>query len=306
VIAMCGLGLDPLTPGVPPKHLRDHLLSLARHYGAQVGDPLVYDLALAFGCGWQRLLLQGVNGWDQVWPPANKKLALRLLRCVSHCNQWLAHNNVVGFEPRADDEQFFDSLKLAAALELPEKPVLFAPTDKLTIVRRSDGTRSDETVISISGSFWREIRAGSRMVWSVADGDPILAIRPGWQNQANQQLASGWRIVIFHGDQKTRVTAYGPGGHPFWQLDDHEEAVVTCDTQWTMSAWDCACGTTPCMEQHRLQGWNPAARDLAARDLGNFLANAVNGPNVPLKAGGFVQGMYGAMLSRGDDPGDDL
>jgi len=78
----------------------------------------------------------------------------------------------------------------------------------------------------------------------------------------------------------------------------------------TLALWECTCGTTHCVERHRLHSWNPAqlvqktdmdeeTRTRAATiTLWDYVASAVKGPQANLKTGAFVQGCYFPLLAQ--------
>jgi hypothetical protein len=72
---------------------------------------------------------------------------------------------------------------------------------------------------------------------------------------------------------------------------------------------ECTCGTTHCVERHRLTAWNPQqmiqkkghTREQkvdAALTLWDCVVSAVKGPQATLKTGAFVQGMYFPLLAK--------
>jgi hypothetical protein len=79
----------------------------------------------------------------------------------------------------------------------------------------------------------------------------------------------------------------------------------------TLALWECACGTTHCMERHRLEQWNPAQvvqrttmnarqnrKAETALTLWDYVASAVKGPQASIKTGAFVQGIYFPLLTQ--------
>ena len=77
----------------------------------------------------------------------------------------------------------------------------------------------------------------------------------------------------------------------------------------TLALWECTCGTTHCIERHRLSSWDPAQKVHNAvtgggqqkketpLTLWDFVASAVKGPQPRIQTGSFVQGIYFPLLA---------
>ena len=57
---------------------------------------------------------------------------------------------------------------------------------------------------------------------------------------------------------------------------------------------ECACGTSACVDRHRLSAWEPSEKIT----LHSFIASAIKGPNLPIATVSFAQGIYQPYLAK--------
>jgi hypothetical protein len=313
VVAMCWLG--PQSAGTPPASMRTDLLDILRQFVSDERERLerVMEFAIPYGCGKWREVQSGYGGWEQRWQGAVRGLVRALEPPVAQANRWLAEH-VVGFPqdreipPGAgfseDTAVWSDAWMLATRLARPEHLLHIEEGERLAVICMWDGTASDGTELTTSAQQYRQtIPPGAKAVWTVTESRGAFS-SPSWQSFA---LTTGTQVLILARDLDTLVKA--TRNDLTWQVQLKGEEAAHVKGPATLALWECACGTTHCRERHRLDAWEPVQmRQKTVREGGqprtekapltlwDFVASAVKGPQMSIKTGSFVQGLYFPLL----------
>lgn len=292
VTAMCLLG--PELAGIPPAAMRKELLGILRQFVPDEQKRLgrVMEFAIAYGCGkWRDIQGEGDGDWRQRWQGAVRGLIRALEPAVEQANRWL-EQHVVGFPKNRNVPQnknfpegtavWSDASKLVIRLMRSEHPLHLEQGETLSIECAYDGKLEVFTQ-----GYQERIPPGAKAVWTLAAGSTELTL-PNGQTLA---LPAGTKVIIIARDDDAIIRVTLNERSQQVRLKVGEAADVTGPA--TLAIWECTCGTTHCIERHRLEAWDPAQVSLWA-----FLASAVKGPQVTIQTGSFVEGMYFPLLAQ--------
>ena len=303
--------LGPRSAGPPPLSIRQALQDLLRQMvpNERARQERVMEFAIAYGCGKWREVQLGTGGWEQRWPGAMRGLVRALEPAVAQANRWLAEH-VVGFpQDRSrpltegfteDTAVWSDAWMLASRLVQPEHQLSVPANETLTLECTAEGAE----VVTETGDYETLIPPGAKAVWTILDhggdlqlsADESLALPPG---VVVSLLARDEDVII-----KTLVGELSQQG----RIKVGKEALIPGPLG--LALWACTCGTTHCVERHRLDSWNPAqvvqktdmdeetGKKDATVTLWDYVASAVKGPQASLKTGAFVQGCYFPLLAQ--------
>jgi len=309
VVTMCWLG--PQSAGIPPAAMRQNLLDLLRRCVQDEQERLerVTEFVIAYGCGKWRQVRPGSGGWEQRWQGAMRGLVRALEPAVEQANRWLA-DHVVGFPQNRsvaraegfpeDTAVWSDAWMLATRFVRPEHPLLLEEEDTLTVECTSDGTELNAS----ARDYQTTTPPGAKAVWTVQERDGALLL----SHSQSLALAAGATVLLIARDEDAilKTAANTPGQQA--RLRVGESASI--EGPATLTLWECTCGTTHCMERHRLDTWNPAQvvqkaaveeqkqKADAPLTLWDCVASAVKGPQSSIKTGAFVQGIYFPLLAQ--------
>jgi hypothetical protein len=310
VVAMCWLG--PQSAGIPPVAMCHDLLGILRRWipDERVRLERIMEFAIAYGCGKWREIQAGCGGWEHRWQGAMRGLVRALEPAVAQANRWLAEH-VVGFPqyrgiPRdkdfpEDTAVWSDAWMLATRLVRPEHLFHLEEKETLTITCMPEGTECT----TAARDYRQTILPGAKALWTVREGEGVL-ILPG---RRFFTLETGITALIIARDEDTLIKTTGNGQNQQARLKAEEEANVQGPTM--LAIWECTCGTTHCIERHRLHTWDPTQRVQKAGTqdeqkkkeetpltLWDFVASAVKGPQPRIQTGSFVQGIYFPLLAQ--------
>jgi uncharacterized cupin superfamily protein len=306
VTAMCWLG--PSTAGIPPTHIRAAVLELLRQLVAdeQERGERVMEFAIAYGCGKWREVQPGSGGWEHRWQGAMRGLARALEPAVGQSNRWLAEH-VPGFpQDRAtphdpnfieDTATWSDAWMLVNQLARPEDPLLVEEDEAFIVTCVQDGT----TCTVDEQDYERVIPPGAKAVWTVHEHEAAMLVA----DRQAFSAAAGTTLMFIARDEDVLIKAVHDEHPQQTHLKTGEEAEAR--GPFTLSTWECTCGTTHCGQRHRLEAWDPMQhiqrtvtdagvrkKEEADLTLWNFVASAVKGPQPRIQTDSFVQGMYTA------------
>jgi hypothetical protein len=309
VVAMCWLG--PPSAGIPPTALRQELLNVLRRCVPDEFERLerVMEFVIAYGCGKWRQVKTGAGGWEQRWQGAMRGLVRALEPAVEQANRWLA-GHVVGFPQERsvaraegfpeDTAVWSDAWMLATRFVRPEHPLLLQEGAALTMECTPDGTEIRTSV----QDYQTTTPPGAKAVWTVQEKDGALLL----SCDQPLTLAAGAIVLLIARDEDTLVkTAVNTSGQQA-RLRVGESASI--EGPATLTLWECTCGTTHCVERHRLDAWDPTQvvqktsaeeqkqKAVAPLTLWDCVASAVKGPQSSIKTGAFVQGVYFPLLTQ--------
>jgi hypothetical protein len=266
------------------------------------------EFTIAYGCGKWREVQRGYGGWEQRWQGAVRGLVRALEPALAQANRWLAEH-VVGFPQDRDvprDEGFpedtwSDAWMLATQLVRAEHLLLLGEGETLTIACLHDETQLDAS----AQDYQKTIPPGAKAVWTVQERDGELTL----PNSQPLALATGATVLLIARDEDMIIkTTVNQQSRQVW-LKAGEVANVKGPAM--LALWECTCGTTHCIERHRLSSWDPARRVQKKAVTGdrerkkaetrltlwNFVASAVKGPQPLIQTGSFVQGVYFPLLA---------
>jgi uncharacterized cupin superfamily protein len=303
--------LGPQSAGPPPISVRQELQDLLRQMvpNERARQDRVMEFAIAYGCGKWREVQLGTGGWEHRWPGAMRGLVRALEPAVAQANRWLAEH-VVGFpqdrsrsltEGVAENTAVWsDAWMLASRLVHPEHQLSLLKNETLTLECTVEGTE----VVTEKRDHETLIPPGAKAVWTILDHSSDLQLSSG----ESFSLPSGAVVFLLARDEdailKTLVGEHSQQG----RLQVGKEAVVPGPL--VLALWECTCGTTHCVERHRLNSWNPVqvvqktdmneetGKKDATITLWDYVASAVKGPQASLKTGAFVQGCYFPLLAQ--------
>lgn len=303
--------LGPQSAGPPPASVRHELHDLLRQLvpHERARQERMMEFAIAYGCGKWREVQLGTGGWQHRWPGAMRGLVRALEPAVAQANRWLAEH-VVGFprdrsrshtEGFAEDTAVWsDAWMLASRLVCPEHPLSLMEHETLTLECTAEGTE----MRTENRDYDTLIPPGAKAVWTVVDHGSDVQLASG----ESFSLPPGAVVFLLARDEdailKTLISEHNQQG----RLKSGKDAVVSGPLNWAL--WECTCGTTHCVERHRLNSWNPtqvvqktdrdgeAGKKDATITLWDYVASAVKGPQASLKTGAFVQGCYFPLLAQ--------
>ncbi len=308
-VVLSWLGLR--SAGPPPLSIRQELQDLLRQMvpDEHARQDRVMEFAIAYGCGKWREVQLGTGGWEHRWPGAMRGLVRALEPAVAQANRWLAEH-VVGFpQDRSrpltagfteDTAIWSDAWMLASRLVRPEHQLSLPEDATLTLECTAEGTE----VVTETRDYETLIPPGAKAVWTMLDHGGELRL----STDESFALPSSAMVLLLARDEdviiKTLVGELSQQG----RIKVGKEALIPGPLG--LALWECTCGTTHCVERHRLESWNPAQavrktdmnEETGKRDatitLWDYVASAVKGPQASLKTGAFVQGCYFPLLAQ--------
>lgn len=311
-VAMSWLG--PRGAGAPLAAMRAHVHDLLAQVEPHQDLRLtrVMEVVIAYGCGKWRQVQAGASGWEQRWQGAMRGLVRAMEPALAQANRWLAAH-VVGFP---SDRQgglggtapentalWSDAWLLAVRFACPEQPLQLQEHETaLTLEYTGEGLE----LATMDQTYSSFVPPGAKALWTVYDRAVAFAPPSGQMLSLPEQTT----VLLLVRDDDVMIKAVTDGQEQQVRLKPGEVGSLTGPTTLQLRA--CTCGTTHCLERHRLAGWNPAKRVLkgdadeqpekteAPLTLWDAVASAVKGPQAALKTGAFVQGMYFPLLAQED------
>jgi uncharacterized cupin superfamily protein len=308
-VAMSWLGPD--NAGIPPTVMRQQLLEILRRLVVDEENRLkrVMEFAIAYGGGKWREVRPGAGGWEHRWQGAMRGLVRALEPAVEQANRWLAEH-VVGFpqgrhvshtEGFVEDTALWsDAWVLATHLVQPEHHFSLLEDDALTLACLAEGTE----LLTISQDYDALIPPGAKAVWTVREQSSDLLL----PQKEVLPLAPGALVSLLTRDDDVIIKTAREKNSQQGRLKIGEDANLPGPL--TLAMWECTCGTTHCLERHRLESWDPIqmvqktsmeghkGKMDASLTLWAYVASAVKGPQASLKTGAFVQGIYFPLLTQ--------
>ncbi len=317
-VAMSWLG--PHGAGAPPAAMRTHVHEILTQMEPQRDLRLtrVIEVVIAYGCGkWREVPAGhssqiGAGSWEQRWQGAMRGLVRAMEPALAQANRWLAAH-VVGFPndrhggsggaPQESTALWSDAWLLAVRFAGPEQ-FLQLPEDEAAFTVEYTGEGLElATVDQTYASF---VPPGAKALWTIHDRATAFALPSGHFLPLPEHAT----MLLLTRDEDVMIKALAEGQEQQARLKPGEVGALIGPTTIQLRA--CTCGTTHCLERHRLAGWNPAKRVLkgdtdeqrekteAPLTLWDAVASAVKGPQATLKTGAFVQGMYFPLLAQED------
>lgn len=309
IVAMCWLG--PRAAGAPPApmraHLQDSLRQFAPHEQTRLGR--VMEIVIAYGCGKWRDIQPGSGGWEHRWQGAMRGLVRAMEPPVAQSRRWLK-THVVGFPKEREEPasvfsleyaaEWSDAWLLATHLLSPEKSLRLQKHEVLKLACTPEGL--ELTVEEQGYQFFAP--PGAKIVWTLREKEGTVELPHG---QAFLLPAQTIVLLIARDDDTIMKTAARDYGQQV-RLRIGESASLSGPAM--IDVRECTCGTTPCIERHRLATWDPAQRvpkteahgeqtkKEGALTLWDYVASAIKGPQTTIKTGAFVQGMYFPLLTQ--------
>jgi uncharacterized cupin superfamily protein len=267
------------------------------------------EFTIAYGCGKWREVRHGYGGWEQRWQGAMRGLVRALEPAVEQANRWLAEH-VVGFPQDrhvAQTEGFVedtavwsDAWILATRLVHPEHCLVLDQEETLTLECTEDGTECSAS----AHDYQMLTPPGAKTVWTVQEGASVLTL----SHSQLLALATGATVFLLARDEDAILKTTSDEHGQQTRLKVGEAGDI--EGPATLAFWECTCGTTHCMERHRLDRWNPAQivqkavmdeqkqKEDTPLTLWDYVAAAVKGPQASVKTGAFVQGIYFPLLAQ--------
>lgn len=307
--AMCWLG--PRRAGPPPMAMRRQAHELLRQYAPHEATRLerVMEIVIAYGCGKWRQARVGAGGWEQRWQGAMRGLVRAMEPAVAQANRWLSAHVVgypsersgapVGAAPERTAE-WSDAWMLATRFICPERVLTIHEHEILTVECTTTGLEggASEQVYQI------KVSPGGKLLWTLQEHRGTLELPYGQK----LLLDASTTVLFIVRDEDVILKATGREYEQQIRLSCGQSAALAGPV--TLLLRECTCGTTHCIERHRLASWNPlqqirktetneSARSHGATvTLWDCVASAVKGPQTVLKTGAFVQGMYFPLLAQ--------
>ncbi|MEN8131928.1 MAG: hypothetical protein ABFS45_17450 [Pseudomonadota bacterium] len=287
VAAMGWLG--PRT-GFPPSDMRADLFERFRQVNQQrwkteARRKCILGLVTAYGCGWARNINSPTEGWNGQWEGAR----VALTRVIAHSVQD-AYNQLeeqqVGIE---FPEPSYDAAILAIRLLKPLSHIDVDPDKALRIESGEINSR-----ITIAGRVETDLPPGSKAVYTYKGARRGALISK--DGRPPIPLLSGAKIVVESRDGGTRPKVSFNNGLKARELPLKPGQSAVIEGPASFEVWECTCGWKHCHQKHRLAAWSPEG---PTRFLTNFIASAVKGPQLRIRANSFLQqSMLGALWAR--------
>jgi hypothetical protein len=309
VVAMCWLG--PRRAGIPPASMREQIQELLRQHAPdeQTRIERVMEIVIAYGCGKWRQVRAGSGGWEQRWQGAMRGLVRALEPAIAQANRWLAAH-VVGFPQERQNSfggassgntaDWSDAWLLGTRFVCPEKAFVLRDSEELTVECSTRGTE----LRAAEQGYQFFIPPGTKVLWTVQECAGAVELPHGQTLSLPEQTT----VLLIARDDDVILKSATEGYEQQARLRLGESATLAGPA--TISLRECTCGTTHCIERHRLANWNPlqpVQKTETAMDrpkiegfvtLWDCLASAVKGPQANVKTGAFVQGMYFPLLAQ--------
>ncbi len=272
----------------PPEVLRNQLLGILRDTIPDDSErnACVREFAIAFGCGKWRKPAKDRDTWEARWQGAFRALIGLVNSGVAKSNDWMGQpGKVVGYPERDPDDFASDSCRLAWRVVHPLASLHIKQDDNLRVSRDTIGTRA------AASGFKCRIPAGVKLVFS-ADRPALVR---GSRDRAIQ-IDLKDRVIVLALDDGVTVSVDKGKKRPRLELSAGESASIDGPVRLIFSR--CGCGNVNCENRHSLAHWDPTARSKKGEriTLASFIASAVVGPEVNIKTGSFVAGMYYPLL----------
>lgn len=309
IVAMCWLG--PRAAGAPPTPMREHIQALLRQFAPYEQTRLgrVMEIVIAYGCGKWRGIQPGSGGWEHRWQGAMRGLVRAMEPSVAQSRRWLK-THVVGFPKEREEPasvfsleyaaEWSDAWLLATHLLSPEKRLSLREHEVLTLECTPEGL----ALMVEAQNYQSFAPPGAKVVWTLRERDGVVELSHG---QAFPLPAQTRMLLIARDDDTIMKTAGEDHDHQA-RIRLGESASLSGPA--TIDLHECTCGTTHCIERHRLAAWDPArqvpkteadgdqVRKEGALTLWDYVASAIKGPQTTIKTGAFVQGMYFPLLTQ--------
>ena len=309
VVATCWLG--PRRAGIPPASVREQLQELLQGYASDEPARLarVMEIVIAYGCGKWRQVFAGSGGWEHRWQGAMRGLVRAMEPAVAQANRWLAAH-VVNFPNEhegsrrgassGDTTDWSDAWLLGIRFVCPEKALRLQDDEVLTL---ECTTRGIELLAPEQG-YQFFVPPGAKALWTVQEYTGAIELPHG----QSLPLPAHTTLLFIARDDDVILKTTTEGRERQMRLRVGDSATLTGPA--TLSLRECTCGTTHCIERHRLAGWDPRQKVQKADaeenqtkiegslTLWDCLAAAVKGPQATMKTGAFVQGLYFPLLAQ--------
>lgn len=296
VTAICLLGSGPAAglAASPPATMRDELFALVQRSVPEPQQRLerTLEFAIAYGCGkWRQGPLEDV-GWAARWPGAWSALTRAMIGAVRESDRWL-RTHVVGYPPKDADTLWHEATWLAWRLIRPEQRHRVPPGQTIHIASTADDPASTAVVLPrLAVPGWADDTRvpGSKAVWTLVAGEATLRL----PETRFLGLPEGTKIIISELEDAVHlhIEPGERGTTTRVQVRRGDTARVMARDAFELAIWECTCGTTHCVERHRLEAW-----ESTQLSLWTFVASAVKGPQPTIQTGSFVQGMYFPLLA---------
>ncbi|MBI3247851.1 MAG: hypothetical protein HYZ50_15210 [Deltaproteobacteria bacterium] len=322
--ALCLLGPG----GLPPLALHKDLLRQVRKAFTTPGEQQerLMEIVLCYGAlpEWRRVPVP--NAWAKAWPDAVRMLGRAVEPSLYEANRWLAH--LPGFPPDRHlllgNPLWSEANSLALALINPERSIWIEPGESW-VLSCEDDVGAATTRILQTGSTYTEVRLGAKLMWRV---DQAAVLQTSSQEEIHLPPGSVCTLSARWTDAFLRVRRPKREDWPYTiPRTGDETAWPRIEGPTTLAIYTCCCGTTSCVEQHRLASWTPTlvskskpitveiseAESVAANagilvseskpiTVWSFIASAVKGPGkadygASIVTGAFQQGLYFSLLS---------
>jgi hypothetical protein len=276
VSAMTLLGPAAHEAGPPPKAQQQHLLELLHQYAVESPLDRLDEMTTAYGCGFGRTCTTGRGiSWEHRWANALNALTRRAIRpAVDRVHRWLAQQRLPGYpEKRPAGEREADACRLTLMFVQPVSPLVCEQSEVGRFHAAEEG--GVEVTLMTPGRYTERVPAGSRFLFTPTES---LELELGKQRVS---AAADARVTVLARDDDARIYP----GQGFRTVPAGVTATLFGPAM--IHVWHCTCGWLHCLDQHRLESWDPARHS-----LWNFGANAICGPNVSLQLGSLLNGMY--------------
>jgi hypothetical protein len=309
IVAMCWLG--PRAAGAPPAPMREHIQELLRQFAPHEQTRLgrVMEIVIAYGCGKWRQIHPGSSGWEHRWQGAMRGLVRAMEPPVAQARRWLK-THVVGFPQEREDPlpgrssnyvaEWSDAWLLATRFLSPEKSLRLREQEVLTLECTPEGI----ALMAEEQGYQFFTPPGAKVVWTMRERDGVVELSHGH----TFPLPAQTRVLLIVRDDDAIMKTAGSDHGQQVRIRLGESASLSGPAM--IDLHECTCGTTHCIERHRLAAWDPArqvpkieaaggqATREAALTLWDYVASAIKGPQATVKTGAFVQGMYFPLLAQ--------
>ncbi len=273
VTAICLLGPD--TADIPPAATRDHLIDIARRFEPSESKRLgrVMEFAIAYGCGWQRLIHPDGGAWDQRWADAMRALSRAVAPAAIQARVWLTQHVVQYLWTKDNDvsDAHVLTMRLLHPLHLDQE-------DALSITYQDA-----DALVAPTRRGPASVPAGAKYVWTAIEKTRLAG------PHKTLAIDAGAPIILTVHDTEARITVHYAGQR--LQLQEGQTANTVKPA--ALAIWACTCGNIQCAQRHRLERWNARLHSLWA-----FVASAMKGPAAEVRTNAFIQGMYFPLLTH--------
>jgi hypothetical protein len=228
---------------------------------------------------------------------------------VAQANRWLAAH-VVSFPKEREGApigvssgsivDWSDAWLLGTRFVCPEKAFRLQNDEVLTLECTTRGVE----LIATEQGYQFFIPPGAKALWTVQECAGAVELPHG----QILPLSDHTTVLLIARDDDVILKAATEGRERQARLRIGDSATLTGPA--TLNLRECTCGTTHCIERHRLADWNPL-QQVQKTDMDKYrskiegsltlwdcLASAIKGPQAAIKTGAFVQGMYFPLLAQ--------